>query len=218
VHHIQKFFPQRTRNQPLRVLDSSTIVQITIVQAEVLRDFDDSLSTAVDDVWERLSHRFGDVDECREAMRKFEARRQSDTESLVEFEQALRSLFKVAWPTASSETRDATLKRRFEDGELSSELSQYLRLQHRDLTFEQTVKKARIYHSTPKAIRFVAEPDADPYVLLINHLKAIEGRLDTMIKNNKSTPTSTPPPNPSPSSTSTTVPTSSCAATPQQSN
>ena len=100
--------------------------------AEVLRDFDDSPSTAVDDLWERLSHRFGDVDECREAMRKFEARRQSDTESLVEFEQALRSLFKVAWPTASSETRDATLKRRFEDGVLSSELSQYLRLHHSD--------------------------------------------------------------------------------------
>jgi len=29
-----------------------------------------------------------------------------------------------------------------------------------------------------KAVRFVAEPDADPNVLLINHLKAIEGRLD----------------------------------------
>jgi len=64
--------------------------------AEVLRDFDDTLKTAVDDLWERLSHRFGDVDECRDAMRKFEARQQSDTESLVEFEQALRSLFKVA--------------------------------------------------------------------------------------------------------------------------
>jgi len=157
-------------------------------------------------------------------MRKFEARRQSDTESLVEFEQALRSLFKVAWPTASSETRDATLKRRFEDGVLSSELLQYLRLHHRDLTFEQTVEKARIYHSTmdstkpKKAIRFVAEPDADPNLLLVNHLKAIEGRLDKVIKDNKPTSASTPPPSPAPSSTSTTVPTSSCPATSQQSN
>jgi len=54
--------------------------------AEVLKDFDDSLRTAIDDLWERLSHRLGDVDECREAMRKFQARRQPDTESLVEFE------------------------------------------------------------------------------------------------------------------------------------
>jgi len=66
----------------------------------------------------------------------------------------------------------------------SSELPQYLRLHHRDLTFEQTVEEARIYHSTmdgmkpKKAVRFVAEPDADPNVLLINRLKAIEGRLD----------------------------------------
>jgi len=44
--------------------------------AEVLRDFDDTSPTAVDDLWERLSHRFGDVDECSEVMRKFEAHRQ----------------------------------------------------------------------------------------------------------------------------------------------
>jgi len=68
--------------------------------AEVLRDFDEILPTAVDDLWQRLAHRFGAVDEMREAMREFDARRQSDTESPVEFEQALRSLYKVAWPTA----------------------------------------------------------------------------------------------------------------------
>jgi len=148
----------------------------------------------------------------------------TDTDKLVGFEQALRSLFKVAWPSASSEMRDATLKRRFEDRVLSSELSQYLLLHHRDLTFEQTVEKTRIYHSTmdgtkpKKAARFVAEPDADPNVLLINHLRTIEGRLDKVIKDNKSASSSTPPPSPTPSSTSTTVPTSSCPATSQQSN
>ena len=61
---------------------------------------------------------------------------------------------------------------------MSPELTQYLRLHCRDLTFEQTVEKARIYHSTTdgtkpkKAIRFVTEPDADLNVLLINHLKS----------------------------------------------
>ena len=81
-----------------------------------MRDFDEHHPTAVDDLWQRLAHRFGGVDEAREAMREFDARRQSDTESLVEFEQALRSLYNVSWPTASSETRDAALKRRFEEG------------------------------------------------------------------------------------------------------
>ena len=40
--------------------------------------------------WDALSRRFGEVDEAREAMRKFEQRPQLDTESLVEFEQAIR--------------------------------------------------------------------------------------------------------------------------------
>ena len=57
--------------------------------AEVLKDFDEQKSTAIDDLWQRLAHQFGSVDEVREAMREFDARRQSDTESLVEYEQAL---------------------------------------------------------------------------------------------------------------------------------
>ena len=51
--------------------------------AEVLRDFDDTASTALTDLWARLEHRFGEVDSCREAMRKFDTRRQSDSESLL---------------------------------------------------------------------------------------------------------------------------------------
>jgi len=107
---------------------------------------------------------------------------------------------------------------------LSPELTQYLRLHCRDLTFEQTVEKARIYHSTTdgtkpkKAIRFVAEPDADPNVLLINHLKSIEGRLDKVIRDTKPAASTTPSPSPTPSPTSATVPTLSCPATQPQSN
>jgi len=52
--------------------------------AEILRDF----VTAFTDLWAKLQHRFGEVDSDREAMQKFDARRQSDSESLVEFEQA----------------------------------------------------------------------------------------------------------------------------------
>jgi len=199
------------------------MLSLECAAAEVLRDFDEHKSTAVDDLWQRLAHRFGSVDEMHEAMREFDVRRQFDTESLVEYEQALRSLYKVAWPTASSETRDASLKRRFEDGLLSSELTQYLLLHCRDLTFEQTVEKARIYHSTTdgtkpkKAIRYVAEPDADPNVM-INHLKSIEGRLDKVIRDTKPAASTAPSPSPTPSSTSTTAQTSSCPATQSQSN
>jgi len=39
--------------------------------AEVLKDFDDSTETAYEDLWKRIEHRFGDVDEGREAQRKF---------------------------------------------------------------------------------------------------------------------------------------------------
>jgi len=49
-------------------------------------------------------------------MKKFEQRRQLDTESVVEFEQALRSLYRVAWPKATSEQKEAALKTRFEEG------------------------------------------------------------------------------------------------------
>jgi len=192
--------------------------------AEVLRDSDDTASTALTDLWARLEHHFGEVDSCREAMRKFDTRRQSDSESLVEFEQALRILHKEAWPSATASERDAPLKRRFEDGVASTELSQYLRLHHRDLNFAQTVEKARIFHATTdasksksKAVRFLndtecvqvmaSEKDLLP---LVNHLKSIEGRLDKMVakpgKNQNqtkspsssaaSTPPATPPPTP----------------------
>ena len=47
----------------------------------------------------------------------------TDSESLQEYEQALRTLYKQGWPTATAEVRDAALKRRFEDGVASPELS-----------------------------------------------------------------------------------------------
>ena len=58
----------------------------------MLKDFDDSTSTAYEDLWKRIEHRFGEVDEGREAQRKFSNRRQTDSESLQEYEQALRTV------------------------------------------------------------------------------------------------------------------------------
>ena len=118
--------------------------------------------------------------------------------------------------------RDTPLKRRFEDGVASTELSNYLCLHHRDLNFTKTVEKARIFHSTmegsktKKAVRFLNDTtcqqvmaSAQDLLQVINHLKSIEGRLDKMVKpakpqiqpllsSNTSAPTSMPPPLPTP--------------------
>jgi len=131
-------------------------------------------------------------------MRRFDARRQSETETLVEFEMALRLLYKEAWPTSSADIRDAALKRRFEDGVSSVELSQYLKLHHRNLDFSETVEKARIYAATmdstksKKSVRFndvrppspsvnYVTPSSSVYLSpLLDQLKQIQGQLSKM--------------------------------------
>jgi len=89
----------------------------------------------VQDIWDALSRRFDEVDEAREALWKFEQRRQS----VVEFEQALTSLYRVAWPKATSEQREVALKTKFEEGSRNSEMQQYLRLHALGDTFSNTV-------------------------------------------------------------------------------
>jgi len=110
---------------------------------EVLRDLDTSHPQAYNIIWDALARRFGSLDGAREVMRHFDSRRQEDSETIPDFEQALRSLHREAWPTATPEQRGAALKRRFEDGLLSSDMVQFLRLHARDLDFQATVIKAR---------------------------------------------------------------------------
>ena len=99
-------------------------------------------------------------------MRDFESRRQSESESLAEFEQVLRTLHREAWPDQSDEQRYPVLKRRFEEGVASAQLRQYLRLHHRDLDFRQSTEKARIFAATTgetkakKSVRFMSESPA----------------------------------------------------------
>jgi len=66
--------------------------------AEVLKEINDTSPTVYQDIWKALSRRFGEVDEVRESMRKFENCKQLDSESVVEYEQALRNLYRLAWP------------------------------------------------------------------------------------------------------------------------
>jgi len=130
--------------------------------AEIIRGFNHSPETALDELWGRLRHRFGTVDECQQAMRDFENRRLSDSESLAKFQQVLRTLHHEAWPDQKKEQRDPALKRRFEKGVASPELRLCLHLHHPDLNFRQTTMKARIFAVTmgetkSKKLRFLGE-------------------------------------------------------------
>ena len=92
--------------------------------ADTLKEIDETSNTAYNDIWASLKSRFGRLDEPREAMRRFENRKQADTESISDFAMQIRLLFREAWPSASADFKDITLKRRFEDGLLSLEMSQ----------------------------------------------------------------------------------------------
>jgi len=170
------------------VTTTDLVQYLTLPAAEVLKDFDDSTETAYEDLWKRIEHRFGEVDESREAQRKFGNRRQTESKSLQEYEQALRTLYKQGWASVTTEIRDAALKRRFEDGVASPELSQYLRLHHRKSNFGETAEQARLYTATvegaktKKAVRFLAEAEEDEegQSAILNHLRVLEKKLDQM--------------------------------------
>jgi len=121
--------------------------------AEVLKEISDTSPTVLRDIWDALCRRFGEVDKAREAMRKFEQRRQLDSESVVEFEQALRSLYLVAWPKATPEQKEAALKTRFEEGLVSHVMQQFLPFHALGDTFANTVQKARRFAATTEVPR-----------------------------------------------------------------
>jgi len=95
---------------------------------------------AYNHIWEALARRFGGA---REAVRRFDSRRQHESETIPNLEQALRTLYHEAWPNVNPEQRDAALKRRFEDGLASSEMVQFLRLHARNRDVHAMVVKAR---------------------------------------------------------------------------
>jgi len=97
----------------------STVEQKTALvgpASEVLRDLDTSQPQAYCLIWEALTRRFRSLGGAREATRRFDSRHQDENETIQDFEQAIRTLHREAWPTATLEQRDAALKRRFEDG------------------------------------------------------------------------------------------------------
>lgn len=110
--------------------------------AEILKDVNEVSPTAYDESWTLLARQFGQTDAPRDAIRRFDNRRQTDNESIPEYAHALRVLHREAWPNATSSQRESDLKRRFEDNVLNPEMSQFLRLHAREDYFATTVLKA----------------------------------------------------------------------------
>jgi len=101
-------------------------------------------------------------------MRRFDARRQLDGESIPEFESAIRSLHREAWPNATHAQRDNDLKRKFEYGVSHPDLLSHLQIHARYDNFENTVLKARhfihaheIACAPKKSVRIITPPLID---------------------------------------------------------
>ena len=119
---------------------------------ECLREVREDELGAYGKTWRVLAHRFGHLDEPERATRRFDSRKQLDGESITEYEQPLRTLYREAWPRADETTKDSALKRKFEDGLTSAEMLQFLRLHARTDDFAQTVAKARRFAETQEAV------------------------------------------------------------------
>ena len=120
---------------------------------ECLREIKEDESGAYERLWKVLARRFGYLDEPERAMRRFDARKQLDGESVAEYEQALRTFYREAWPQTDETTKNAALKRRFEEGVSSPDMLQFLRLHARQDNFLQTVAKARRFAEAQEAAK-----------------------------------------------------------------
>ena len=171
--------------------------------AEILKDIDEQSPTLYQDIWRALSKRFGEVDEQRESMKRFEQRRQNDSETVVEFDQALRNLYRKAWPKSTAQQKEVALKTRFEDGLQNLDMQQYLRLHAVSDTYEQTVQKARRFAAAidapkPKrSVRIATLPPAAVHNISDScwqdRMDKIEGMIRSLqVKSDRS---STPSPN-----------------------
>ena len=155
--------------------------------AECLRELRDDSPQLYQEIWDLLKRRFGEVDEARSAMTKFENRKQHDGESVVEFEQALRALYRVAWPKATEEQKNVALKARFEEGLHNFDMQQYLRLHASTDDFAATVQKARRFASTTelpsrprKSVRISTPPPSQDQIQLLQTDSSLHNKIDKL--------------------------------------
>jgi len=111
-------------------------------------------------IWDALARRFGFPDEPEMAMRRFDARKQQDGESLAVFEQSLRILYREAWPKTDIKSSDADslLRRRFVDGAADLEQQKYLRIHAASVDFATIVSKARHFVDASELSRMPKKP------------------------------------------------------------
>jgi len=128
--------------------------------AEAVRGFTVTQDSDYDAIWEALARRFGHMDEPERAMRLFDVAKQAEHESLAQFEQNLRTLYREAWPGSDTKSKDAdsVLQRRFVGGILDAGLQQYLRLHARTDDFSTTVTKARQYVEAQNLAKVTKKP------------------------------------------------------------
>jgi len=126
-------------------------------------------------IWENLARRFGHIDEPERAKRRFDNKKQLESETIEVFEQGLRTVFREAWPIGDSKSKenDSMLQRCFIDGLFNPSLQQFLRLHARTDDFVTTVWKARQYMDAQEQakvtaiskelnVRFAATEDPPP--------------------------------------------------------
>jgi len=123
------------------------IISLDGPAAETVRGLEIKQDQDYDTIWELLRKRFSYVDDPERQKRLFDTRKQQEHESVAMFEQALRSLFREAWPKTDIKSADAdsNLQRHFVNNLRDSALQNHLRLHARTDTFGQTVEKARIF-------------------------------------------------------------------------
>jgi len=67
---------------------------------ETVRGLTAEKDSDYDAIWENLSRRFGYIHEPEHAKRKFDSKRQFESEPIAVFEQGLRPIFQESWLTA----------------------------------------------------------------------------------------------------------------------
>jgi len=97
----------------------------------------------------------------------------SEHETLAEYDQTLRTLYKQGWPEAPKAQKDSDLKQQFEEGVTSHDLAQYLKLFTRSLSYAETVQQARRYVTTTEPTRTkkivrVSTPPSHPSINLVD--------------------------------------------------
>jgi len=150
--------------------------------SEAVRGIKVEKDSDLNQIWEALSRRFGFVDEPARAMRRFDVRKQQESESLAVFEQGLRVLYREAWPKTDirSSEADSLLRRKFVDGIADVELQKYLRLHAASDDFAATVSKARHFVDASELSRIHKKPAIRATSPSVNYQTIFDGVRDAL--------------------------------------